>query len=197
MPSLRVRVTVEGMRWLVLVLVLISSGCAYRFGYGERSLPGGHTELAIPVFVNRSMEPGVESYFTNELIRQFARSKAARLGDRGGAPVVLEGSVDEITYTANFINDERRLANIPKGTVLTTEYRVMVRTSLKLRRMQDRKILWEAEFRDESVYQAPQVTVERVNSANPLYNHTARHQTVAQMAKEMMAEAHDRMTENF
>jgi hypothetical protein len=166
-------------------------------GYAGRSLPGGYKELTIPVFKNKTMELGIEPYFTNELIRQFERSKIARLSVGTSAPVVVEGSIEKVDYEAAGTAVEGDLPYLPSNTALTTVYRIRVVVELRVYRVSDRSLLWQGRVRDERVYSAPQVALDTVNSVNPLYNHSARHQNIAHLAKNMMEEAHDRMTEDF
>jgi hypothetical protein len=177
------------------------AGCAYRFGYEQRDLPGGYKQVAIPVFKNVTPEVGIESYFTNELARQFHRSQVARVIEKSQAPVTIEGIVRSITYRqTSTIEGNKGSDNkieIPKNSVLAVEYRVIVTADVFLKRNSDQKVLWEGSFSNESVYAAPQVGFTIVNSVNPLYNQSARMELFETIARDMMAEAHDRMTENF
>lgn len=186
---------------LLLFLVLHCAGCAYRFGYVQRDLPGGYKQVAIPVFKNATQEVGLETYFTNELVRQFNRSQVAQVADKAQAPVTIDGQVKSVTYRQTSTVDGNKVdenkINIPSNAVLAVEYRVVVNADLVLRRNSDNKILWQGAFNNESVYAAPQVGMPIVNSVNPLYNHSARIELFETMARDMMAEAHNRMTENF
>lgn len=185
----------------LLFVVLTSTGCAYRFGYVQRDLPGGYKQVAIPVFKNATQEVGLETFFTNALIRQFNRSQVAKVADKQQSPVTIHGQVKKITYRQTSTVDgnkaDENKINIPKNTVLAVEYRVLVDAEVILQRNSDNKILWQGTFNNESVYAAPQVGMAIANSVNPLYNHSARMELFETAARDMMAEAHDRMTENF
>lgn len=188
-------------RFLLVTSVFFGAGCAYRFGYEQRTLPGGYKQVAIPVFKNATYEVGTETFFTNELAKAFNRSQVAVVTGKSQAPVTIEGQIKEIVYKPTSAvdgnkNDENKI-DIPKNTVLTVEYRVVVNAEVLLRRNSDKKILWQGTFSNESVYAAPQVGLKVVNSVNPLYNHSARMELFEAMARDMMVEAHDRMTENF
>ncbi len=196
------------MKWrlgLILFSMIWLCSCAYQFGYGNRKLPGGYAELSIPVFKNNTSFAGIEPYFTNALIREFESSKVARVIRRNRAPAYIERSVVEveITPTAQVqgftdITENNEDTNyLPGNTVLDTAYRVVVTTLLELRRSSDKAVLWKNTFKNESVYNAPIISVPGVNSANPLYNSSARHQNIELIAKEMMKDAHDRITERF
>lgn len=186
------------MRFSVLFFMFLTS-CAYHLGDSHRSLPGGYDRVAIPMFSNKTELVGLEPYFTNSLIREFERSKIARITSSASAPVTVEGSVEkvEVLPSAQVKSGDSKSIALPDNTVLTTTYRILVTTRLKLRRNSDNKIVWEQEVASESVYLSPVLGPLFVNSANAIYNQTARDRSIAELAQEMMQEAHDRMTENF
>ncbi len=185
------------------VLAMGASGCAYRFGYEGRDLPEGFKAVSIPVFKNKTQEVSIERFFTNELVQQFNRSKVAKVVADSTAPATVEGTIDKVEYlhggqvVAEKANASDNKFELPSNSVLTTEYRVLVKATIVLRRKADQKIVWQGAFDSESVYTAPQIGLQVVNSANALYNHSARMEVIERMSRDMMAEAHDRMTENF
>lgn len=187
---------------LLVVIAHVLSGCAYQFGYSDRSLPGGYQKVAIPVFENGTDTVGLEVYFTNAIRRQFARSRVAKVANPKDAHVELIGKIISVTYghggqVEGTEEGEDTQILLPTGTVLTTEYRVVVVVQLILRRIDNKSELWKGDFKDELVYSAPQIGLPVVNSVNPIYNHSARQQLISKMATNLMAEAHDQMTENF
>jgi hypothetical protein len=182
-----------------LLLTLLSS-CAYRAGLGERQIPGGYQLIAVPMFKNSTDESGAEVYFTDAMIRELERSRIARVVDRSAAQVTLEGNIDSIAFLAT--NQVLQGAvgaptEMPKGTVLNTEYRILLKTTIRLRRNSDQQIVWQGSFTGERSYLAPKITINVLNSSNAPYNHSARYQNFQLMAADLMSEAHDRMTENF
>lgn len=186
---------------ILSILILISSlaGCGYKFGLGDRALPGGYSQVAIPVFKNKSSDVGIETAFTNSLIRRFSRSQVARVSDKDSSPLILLGQIDKVETIQGpaVTKDSEQLQTLPDRAVLTTEYRLKVSAYLILKRKSDEKILWQGSFVNEKVYAPPRIGAAVVNSANATYNHSARMETLARLADEMMAEAHDRITENF
>lgn len=172
-------------------------GCGYRFGISDRTLPGGYSQVAIPVFKNKSQDVGVEMYFTNSLIRRFSRSQVARVSDKESSPLVLLGSIEKIETVQESVTTNQANPRLPDATVLATLYRLRVRANILLKRKSDDRILWEGSFTNERIYYPPQIGSAIVNSANATYNHSARMNTLSQLAEEMMTEAHDRITENF
>lgn len=164
-------------------------------GSAERNLPGGYSQVAVPIFKNSSYEPTIEVGFTNSLIQEFERSKIARVTGRSEAQVTLEGVINTVTYTHGGQTTGVNL--LPREAVLTNAYTVTVTATIKVVRASDRKVLWAGDFTGERPYVPPQVLMAGINSVNPLYNLSARRQTIELIAQSMMAEAHDRITENF
>jgi hypothetical protein len=184
--------------FIVNSLLGLSTACAYHVGLSDRVLPGGYKQIAVPIFKNKTDEVGIEAYFTDAMIRRLNRSQAAQVTDKASAPLTMEGTIVEIkTERGAGVVSQSEIPRLPEGTVLTSEYRLIVLAKLSLKRKSDDKVIWETSVSSEKVYSAPRIGTPVVNSANALYNHSARHDTIAQLAEEMMKEAHDRMTENF
>lgn len=197
--GLRIRVV---QIFLALFVTGLISGCSYRFGYQDRKLPEGYASIAIPVFQNKTQVTGIEPYFTNALIREFQLSGVAQVESKDQALTFIEGEIFsvEVKPTAQVEggktgNEETKY--LPKNTVLDTAYRVIATIRLYLKRSSDKKIIWSGTFKDETVYNAAIISVPGVNSLNPLYNNSALHQNIDNLAKKMMKDAHDRMTERF
>jgi hypothetical protein len=181
--------------WALLLefFALSFTGCAYRLGSPDRSLPGGYKQVFIPIFTNRSMEPGIEVDFTNSLIQEFERAKIGRVTDANQAEVLVEGEISSVTYTPSSLSE----SGLPTGAVLAAQYQILVSATVTMRRQSDKSVLWTGTFSGERTYTPPQIKTAGINTANPLYNLSARRQNIATMASEMMLEAHDRITENF
>jgi hypothetical protein len=186
-------------RKLILLTIVggLLTSCAYRLGSSERSLPGGAKLIAVPVFKNKTMEPGIEVAFTNALIQEFERSGVAKVSPLSMAEVRAEGHIESISYVPSGKRTSADLPLLPTGAVLATEYRILVKAFVTILRNHDNKILWSGEFNGERTYSAPQVASATINTVNPLYNLSARRQNIETLSVNMMAEAHDRLTENF
>ena len=173
---------------------LAFSGCAYSIGNTDRRLPEGYKLVAVPVFKNQSHEVGMEVAFTNAMIREMERHQIGRVVSKADAQVVLDGVIDSVQYiVSNQIND----TSIPRSTILNTQYQIVVGVTLRLRRASDGVNIWTESFQAERSYQAPKIGLEGLNSANSLYNDSAKHDNLSAMATDLMAEAHSRLTENF
>jgi TolB-like protein len=181
--------------WILAhLLAFVTAGCAYRLGSPDRSLPGGYRQLTIPIFRNLTQETGIEVAYTNALIQEFERSRTGKVVDPAQSEVRVEGEIASVQYLPG---GKKEGGTLPTGSVLASEYRILVTTRIKLVRVSDRSVLWEGNFSGERTYVAPQVTQAGLNTVNPLYNLSARRQNIEIMATDMMSEAHDRMTENF
>ncbi len=197
-------ITLQAVFSAVLLVVFLGfgqllTGCAYRLGAGDRQIPGGYRTIAVPVFKNSTMETGIEVYFTNAIVREIERAAIGKVTEKSAAQVVLEGTVDSVDYipVAPVEGTSRADSIIPDRTVLNTRYRVRVTSTIRLRRSSDQQVLWENQFQREEIYSTPRVAIQGLSSANALYNHSARLQNIQTIASDMMAEANDRMTENF
>ncbi len=187
----------------VLMLVLTSlfgaavSGCGYEFGPRDRSMPGGFKKIAVPVFKNRTSEPIIETYFTNALLGEFQKAKIVDVVPKSLAEVVVEGEISQLKYSREGFLEPGDLSNLPQETYLATEYEILVECQIRVRRIHDGEILWQNLFRGKKVHSASKITTPGLNSANPLYNLSARRQNFELLAQDLMAEAYSRMTENF
>lgn len=186
--------------WVCTLVLLSLTACAgYHMGDSDRQIPGGYRTVAIPVFQNKSMETGIETYFTNALVREFERGRVGKVTERSEAQTTLEGTIDSVQYvvTTQINNTLSGGGFLGPNMVLNTEYRILLATTLRLRRNSDQKILWEGTFNGERSYLTPQIGIEGLNSADATYNQSARYQNIQAMATDLMNEAHNRITENF
>lgn len=189
---------------LGLVFCALLSSCAYRWGFADRKLPGAYDQVAVPIFENKSEEVGIEVDYTNAFVNRMERSKAARIVNKNLAPAIVEGSIQTVLVTlgpgvtgSGKLSENKEIPRLPENAVLTTQFNVVVIVKIQLRRASDQSVLWASTFRGEKSYQGPRIGTAIVNSANALYNQSARRDTIQRLAEEMMTEAHNRMTENF
>ncbi|MES3038568.1 MAG: LptE family protein [Bdellovibrionota bacterium] len=180
-----------------LILNTLCLGCAYRFGSPERSLPGGVSSVALPQFTNKTMETGIEVYFTNALREEFQKSKRARVTNPEYADAIVEGTITGLTYTPGSKRTSDSAPFLPTGTVIAAEYNIVVEAELKLIQRETKKVLWSGIFSSETTYTSPQVTLSGLNTVNPLYNLSARRSNIQILARQVIVEAYNRMTENF
>lgn len=185
------------MKKLFLLLAFFSTGCAYSLGSGHRRLPGDASQVYVPIFKNLTFDPGLEVPFTNALIYEFERAQTAKSVGPEQAEVEVLGEIRRITTTLSGPRTDKSDPVMPRGTVLASGYGLNVEVRVQVRRASDKSIIWEQVFTGERTYTAPAVLQGGLNTVNPLYNSSARRQNLEALASSMMAEAHDRITENF
>jgi len=128
-----------------LVLLLCLAGCGYHFsGQGGR-LPGNVESLYIPLFVNKTTEPRLESMFSSRVSEVFSRNKKIhQVENRQEADGVLLGTVRK--YTNKSLSYDRR---DDVGTYYST-----IDIDVELRQVATNKLLWESSLQWKEVYRA-------------------------------------------
>lgn len=185
------------MKFLLILTALLTS-CAYNISSDKKQLPGGYDQVFLPPFSNRTKLPGIEVYFTNSLGREIRRAAVAKVSDRTSSQVTIEGVIQDLKFApSSSPSDKQSIKQLPQYAALFTSYRIFVETSVTVRRNSDSQIIWTGVIRGEKSYDSPQVASAGINTVDPLYNHSARHQYISQLAQDMMIEALDRMTEHF
>lgn len=177
---------------LFLVLAFLSS-CAYRSGFADRQLPGGYQVVSVPIFKNMTSETGIETIFTNAMVREIERSNIAKVMPAEKTDVSLLGEINSVRY----VSSGSQTQGLPKGTALNLGYRVLVNVTLRMVRNSDKAQIWSQSFLGERSYSAPRVYMENLNSSNALYNQSSRIDTINVIAKDLMLEAFNLMTESF
>lgn len=184
---------------LLLFLLFFMNGCAYHLGNSTRNLPGGYRQLSIPIFENKTLEPGIETYFTSALSQEFHRSKVGKIVDVESSELKLLGEVASVVVvsTVKKASGDTAVPYLPNGAVLTTAYKVTVRVNVRIVRQSDQSVVWQGSFDGDRTYSGASVSLAGINSVNPLYNLSAKRQNIQLLANDLMAEAYDRITENF
>ena len=185
----------------VIMFVISStlSSCAYNLSSKVDTLPQNVRVIYAPLFKNKSTEPGTEVYFTNSMKREFLNSKAVNLVDsESSADAVLYGTVSQVEIISEEGAIEAKDTKyLPKNTIISTTTKITVTVDMKLQRKNSSEILWSSQFKQSRNYTPPQVTLPVINSANNLYNLSARRQTLETLSEEMMQLAFDRLVDNF
>ena len=181
------------------VMSFLSFGCAYKLSSRTDGLPGDVKSIEIPLFKNDSNQVGAETFFTNALKVEALRSKVVELkNSENEAEAVLQGRITKMDVIADeSVIEAKNTLYLPTQTVIATQYRVIVKVDLVLKKANSTKVLWESSFAQTKSYSAPQITLPVINTANSLYNESAKRQTLDAISKELMQAAFDRMIENF
>jgi hypothetical protein len=212
------------MKLALLTILIITTACgSYQFGKGTRTIPGGYDRVAVPMFVNKTKEVGIEPYFTEGLRTEFERGHTASVTSVADAQLIIEGIITGVIYTPTIqLNSQstgltappshlftipvpgatppafaQQTNPLPSTAVLNTQYQIVVTVKIIARKTSDQTILWTSDFTSQRQYLAPLLGTPVINTAAPLYNQNSRTEVIATLAHDMMTEAHDRLTENF
>src|SRR3990172_876085 len=78
-------------------LLALTASCGYRLAGKTATLPGGATEIAVPLMKNSTLEVGLEDILTQELRRQLLAD--GRVGLRPEADFELRGAITQLIRT--------------------------------------------------------------------------------------------------
>jgi hypothetical protein len=158
----------------------IISGCA---GYGFRgsvnNLPPDIKTVSIPVFLNESIEPGVEVIFANALIYEFNRSQALRVVSESEAQAQIIGKIRSIAI------DPVIYANLSQAL----ERRVTIFLEVTCQRSDNEKILWQNQ--GLSRYEVYRVTTD------PNQTQRNKEEAIKKLAQDLSERIHNSILENF
>lgn len=115
-----------------LVLACLVGGCGYSVGMGG-NLPSHIKTVAVPIFVNSTQQPAVESVITAAVINAFVTSGRLKVVSVKEADSILEGNI--IGYNLDSI------AYNPQINV--TEYRLRVRVNILFRDVRQNTTLYK------------------------------------------------------
>ena len=116
----------------VLVLASLVGGCGYSVGLGG-NLPSHIKTVAVPIFVNSTQQPAIESVITAAVVNAFVTSGRLKVVPVGQADSILEGNI--VGYALDSI------AYNPQINI--TEYRLRVRVNINFRDVKQNTTLWK------------------------------------------------------
>jgi len=133
-----------GIVTITLLCLFLLSACGYQMVGKETHVPPGLTSIAVPTFINKTFEPGIEIPFTQAFLREFIRDRRVRVVDRGEADSILEGEIKSF-YIVSVSYDQ-------SGFVLEYQTSVVIDLTLKKR---NGEVLWaERNFSEKRYYRA-------------------------------------------
>jgi hypothetical protein len=108
----------------VLAICLLTAACGYRVVGSEPTNPyQPRVTLAILPFENRSMEPGLETIFANDMIQAFQQSGTVQVRPGGAsADYQLDGVIRKLQHSSTAYLDIDR--SLIRRVTLTVEIRV-------------------------------------------------------------------------
>jgi outer membrane lipopolysaccharide assembly protein LptE/RlpB len=114
----------------LVVVALLVTGCGYSL---RGNLPSHIKSVAVPLFRNRTNEPGVESFLTVAVVEAFSTNGRLRVVRPEQADSILDGEV--IGYQVQSI------AYDPQSNV--QQYRLIVTLNIKFRDVRRDEVLYE------------------------------------------------------
>lgn len=154
-------------------------GCGYHFS-GGGSYPAGVSHIFITLLENRTVETGVESVFTNDLIYEFTRNRKETLArDRSSADSILSGTIAGLS-----------VANITRTSVSTaTERRVTGTLTLRLESPEGRLLWVSGNIVESEAYE--------VVAGDKMATERNKSQAIATLSRKLAESAFNRLTEDF
>jgi hypothetical protein len=122
---------------VLLALAWGLSGCGYSF---HGTLPDHIKTVAVPIFINRTQQPAVESVITRAIVDAFATNGRLRVVRAEDADSILEGEV--IGYSV------APIAVSPELTV--QQYRLGVTLALRMRDLRRNEVLFQQNFSEQA-----------------------------------------------
>lgn len=127
------------------------AGCGYSF---HGTLPAHIKTVAVPMFVNRTQQPAVESVITRAIVDAFATNGRLRVVRREDADSILEGEV--VGYSVGAI------AVDPSLTV--QQYRLAVTLNLRMRDVRRNELLFQhANFTEQADFRVASSVAQTIS----------------------------------
>ncbi len=119
--------------WLLLtILAAAFSSCGYRLSGKGGLVPEGTRTIAVPVFVNGTNEPYVDTAVTQAVIDEFAADGRLKVEDLSGADLALRGRITAYSVTALSYTAE----------AYVQQYKVRLVVDARLEDLRTKKVLW-------------------------------------------------------
>ena len=159
----------------LVLLVTAVSGCGYSL---RGHLPSHIQTIAVPIFVNKTQEPAVDSFITRAVVEAFSTNGRLRLARVEDADSILEGEI--IAYAVDSIAFDRN-ANVRL-------YRLRVTMNLTMRDLRQNTVLFrQANFSEKSDFR-----VQGAVSQTIAREETALRQAAVDIARAVVSLAVDR-----
>lgn len=89
-----------GIFTITLLCFLLLLGCGYQMVGKETHVPPDLTSIAIPTFINKTFEPGIEVPFTQAFLMEFIQDRRVKVVDRKEAESILEGVIKSFNLSS-------------------------------------------------------------------------------------------------
>jgi outer membrane lipopolysaccharide assembly protein LptE/RlpB len=157
------------------VTVLGLDGCGYSF---RGTLPSHIRTVAVPIFGNRTQQPGVESIITRAVVEAFVTNGRLQIVRPADADAILDGEV--VSYGVGAVAFDKAL-NVQ-------QYRLLVVLNLRMRDVRRNNVL----FQQANVTEQADFRVAGPVSATIAQEETALTQAAGEIARSIVSLALDR-----
>ena len=158
-----------------VLLAVLAGACGYSL---RGNLPGHIKTVAVPVFKNRTSEPGVENFLTGAVVEAFSTNGRLKVVGPEQADSILEGEV--VGYQVQSVAFDPR-ANVQ-------QYRLVVTLNLRFRDVKRDAILFEQQnFQERSDFRTLGVVAQTISREE-----TALRAAATDIARAIVALAVDR-----
>lgn len=163
---------------LSAMLLLLLTGCGYRFAGQVNNLPDDVRTLYVELFVNRTFEPYLENRLTDQVVEEFARHRTLRTVERKKADASLSGIIKSyVTGPVSYDRDDE-----------ITEYRSKLTLLATVRRTDTGKVLWKGALSWTEEYPA---------SDDKIVQEDNEAAAIGVIVDRLAEELHFRVVENF
>ena len=160
---------------LLVLLAVLAGGCGYSL---RGNLPGHIKSVAVPIFKNRTSEPGVENFLTGAVVEAFSTNGRLKVVGPEQADSILEGEV--VGYQVQSVAFDPR-ANVQ-------QYRLVVTLNLRFRDVRRDAILFEQQnLQERSDFRTLGVVAQTISREE-----TALRAAATEIARAIVALAVDR-----
>jgi hypothetical protein len=193
---------------LGFIALLSLCQCGYNWGHSTRQLPDGYKTVFIEMFQNQSQLVGLEAQFSRALTQLFQRSGFAVVENKEAAELIIQGDIfnAEVVGGASIPSFVAKNYSSPDVTQRTStryqapffsSYTVRVSVNIKAIRSRDKQLIWQTTQTGAETFQGSRLKRQGLRSSNVLYNQARKKETVKTIARDMMNDVFDRLTENF
>jgi len=127
-------------RWIILAaLALLVAGCGVYSTKQGRPKEGLET-VAVPIFENRTSEPGIEVELTEDIVTGLLDERTVRVADEASADAVLLATVRRYSVGESFFGADRT----------AEQYRVQITVEVEFRQTGSNEVLAGPETLNET-----------------------------------------------
>ncbi|CAN2041645.1 LPS-assembly lipoprotein [Candidatus Magnetomoraceae bacterium gMMP-15] len=161
---------------IIIFLCIVISGCGYKFS-GSRNFPDNIQTVFVEILENPSLESGIETVFTNDLIYEFISRNSPKIIEKNNADAVLSGKILSINV--------ERISRTSSG--ITQEKQITMSVFLSLESKSE-KILWSGNILDKEAF-----TVE----SDRLKNLNNKQRALKRLSRRMAEKVYNQIGEAF